>query len=135
MPWIILILAFPLLGVFLYLFIGLNGSLRHMRKRFEKVDLVLLPELKRDTEAEEHLHDWNRSVYNISSYIKKYSKYPVYDDTDVVFYDDAAAGIEAQKEEMRKAEKFIFLEYHAIEDSESWHGIQEILEEKVKVFL
>ncbi|MBQ9009167.1 MAG: cardiolipin synthase, partial [Clostridia bacterium] len=33
---------------------------------------------------------------------------------------------------LRKAEKFIFMEYHAIEDAESWHGIQEILEDRVR---
>ena len=30
------------------------------------------------------------------------------------------------------AKEFIFMEYHAIEDAESWHSIQDILEQKVK---
>ena len=57
---------------------------------------------------------------------------PLYDDTAITYYDDAAKGIEAQKEELRKAEHFIFMEYHAIEDAESWHAIQDILEERVR---
>ena len=41
-------------------------------------------------------------------------------------------GLEAQLEELAKAQKFIFMEYHAIEDAEAWHKIQDVLEERVK---
>ena len=37
-PWIILILAFPIMGVSLYLLVGLNGAPNKMRARFEEVD-------------------------------------------------------------------------------------------------
>ena len=43
MPWIILILIFPIMGVALYLLIGLNGGTRKMRKRYEKIDSRLFP--------------------------------------------------------------------------------------------
>ena len=42
-PWIILILAFPIMGVSLYLLVGLNGAPNKMRARFEEVDSMLLP--------------------------------------------------------------------------------------------
>ena len=35
MPWIILILVFPVLGVFFYLMVGWNPSIRKMKKRLE----------------------------------------------------------------------------------------------------
>ena len=31
-----------------------------------------------------------------------------------------------------KQRQFIFMEYHAIEDAEAWHRIQNVLEERVK---
>ena len=34
--------------------------------------------------------------------------------------------------DLEKAQKFIFMEYHAIEDAEAWHKIQDFLEERVK---
>ena len=46
--------------------------------------------------------------------------------------DNNSLSIEAQKEELKKAQHFIFMEYHAIEDAESWHAIQEILAERVR---
>ena len=84
MPWVILILVFPILGVGLYLLIGLNAS------------------------------------------------YPVYQNTDVIYYDEAVKGLEAQLADLAKAEKFIFMEYHAIEDAQAWHKIQRVLEDRVK---
>ena len=132
MPWIILIMIFPFLGVSLYFFIGLSFSTRDMKKRYEEVDSHLFPLLPENKEVADRLASKDRRAANITRYIHDRSGYPVYDNTDIVYYDDAAKGLEAQKEELKKAEKFIFMEYHAIENKESWQGIQEILEEKVK---
>ena len=65
-------------------------------------------------------------------YLKEYAGYPVYKNTDITYHSGAREGIEAQKEELKKAGKFIFMEYHAIEESTSWFAIQDILEQKVK---
>ena len=51
MPWMILILAFPVLGLCLYLLLGRPGLTRDMQKRFEKVDSEVLIKLARDTAA------------------------------------------------------------------------------------
>lgn len=47
-------------------------------------------------------------------------------------FDEAVKGLEAQLKDLEKAQKFIFMEYHAIEDAEAWHKIQDVLEERVK---
>lgn len=51
----------------------------------------------------------------------------VYQNTDIVYYDEAVKGLEAQLSALSKAEKFIFMEYHAIEDAEAWKKIQKVL--------
>ena len=61
-------------------------------------------------------------------YLTNYSCYPVYQNTDVTYYDEAIKGLDAQLEDLSKAEKFIFMEYHAIEDEEAWQRIQTVLE-------
>jgi cardiolipin synthase len=132
MPWIILILLMPILGTSLYLLIGLDLSTRTMRKRYVEIDKILFPYIPQNKDVEKKLLDQDKRIANIAKYIHTFSQYPVYDNCDVVYYDDGLKGLEAQKEELKKAEKFIFMEYHAIENAESWHGIQEILEDRVK---
>lgn len=132
LPWIMLILAFPVAGIVFYLIVGMNRSTKTMRNRYKKIDEVLLPLLPDNADVQKKLAEKNRHVAGITHYLKKYSGYPVYNNTDIIYYDDAAKGLEAQKEDLKKATEFIFMEYHAIEDAESWRGIQDILEEKVK---
>ena len=132
MPWMLLIMLFPIGGLVFYLLVGHNLGTKKMRKRYEKIDAVLLPLLAENSAEQKELEAKLPYAANITRYLKKYSGYPVYHNTDITYYDDAAKGLEAQKEELRKAKEFIFMEYHAIEDAESWHGIQDILAEKVK---
>ena len=132
MPWIILILAFPVMGVTLFLLVGLNGGTWKMRARYEKIDAKLLPLLPENKETQEKLQQQIPKAGNISSYLTSYAKYPVYQNTDMTYYDEAIKGLDAQLEDMKKAEKFIFMEYHAIEDEEAWQRIQAVLEERVK---
>lgn len=46
----------------------------------------------------------------IASYLTNYSCYPVYQNTDVTYYDEAIKGLDAQLEDLSKAEKFIFMD-------------------------
>ena len=130
MPWIILILAFPILGVALYLLVGLDFSTRSMRERFAETDAVLLPELPANDEQLNELADIHRPSAGIASYIRSAASYPVYHNTDITYYDNAAKGLEAQLSALRNAKDFIFMEYHAIEDDKAWARIEEILAER-----
>ena len=134
MPWIILIMAFPVFGIVLYFLIGLDVSTRKMRERYQKIDQVLFPALKdtADPADLEALKKENPDAGAIAQYLQDYAFYPVYRNTDVEYFDEAAKGLEAQLRDLRKAEQFIFMEYHAIEDKESWRRIEEVLVERVK---
>ena len=132
MPWIFLIMVFPIMGLTLYLMVGLNGGTSKMRKRYKDIDERLLPLLPENHKIQEKLQHTIPKAGNISSYIQRNALYPVYQNTDVTYYDEALKGLEAQLEELAKAEHFIFMEYHAIEDAEAWHRIQNVLEERVR---
>ncbi|MBQ9004880.1 MAG: PLDc N-terminal domain-containing protein, partial [Atopobiaceae bacterium] len=132
MTWIIVIMALPVFGASFYMLTGLNRSTHRMRKRFEDVDAKLFPLLPNGSAPLARLDEVDGRGANISRYLSQTSTYPLYDDTTITYYDDAAKGIEAQKEELRGAQHFIFMEYHAIEDAESWRAIQGILEERVR---
>ena len=131
MPWIILILAFPTFGVFTYLLIGLNGSTRKMNKAIKEMDEQLYKYLPSNTDVMESLRMKSAEGYNVASYINNYGHYPLYGNTDVVYYKTPKEGLKAQLEELAKAKKFIFMEYHAIEDDIAWSFIEDILIDRV----
>lgn len=131
-PWIILILLAPIAGTTLYLLIGLSGTTRMMRQRYERIDAELFPYLPENDGLLNELRSSDPAAYSIASYINVFASYPVYRNTDVVYYPDASDALEAQLAELRNAKRFIFMEYHAIENAESWARIQKVLEDRVK---
>ena len=132
MPWIMLILTDPIFGTFLYLMIGTGVQTKKMKERYHEIDDEIMPLLDNNEKAQNDLKQMNSSAAGISSYIFKTSRFPVYHDSDVIYYEDALKGLEAQLEELERAEQFIFMEYHAIENKESWKRIEDILVQKVK---
>ncbi len=132
MPWIVLIMAFPFLGVMLYLMVGLNGGTYRMKKCYQRLDERLLPLLQKDFDNIEELEQVDAGVAGQSRYIQNYTGYPAYGNTDIVFFEDSAEAFEAQLREIEKAEKFVFMEYHAIEDAEAFGALHTLLKEKVE---
>ena len=132
MPWIILILAFPVLGLGMYLLFGRKEATQLVRERFERIDQSLDGLLIQDKAVRIKLQQTDRMAANEAAYIWNYAKYPIYQNTDVVFYKEASEGIEAQKQALNQAKHFIFMEYHAIEDAQSFAGMKSILFEKAK---
>lgn len=130
-PWIILILVFPIMGSVLYVLVGLNGGTWKMRARFAKIDSKLLPMLPDNVSDENALRDRLSKAYGIAAYIKRNSGYPVYRDTPISYYSEAVKGLEAQLKDLAGAKRYIFMEYHAIEDDKAWQRIQAVLTERV----
>ena len=132
MTWMLVIMALPIFGTLLYLFIGLDRTGYKMRRRFEDIDKILFPILPTGEEEARNARARDPHLGGIVEYIRRHAGFPVYQNTRIEYYDDALKGIEAQKKDLAKAEKFIFMEYHAIEDAESWHAIRDILAERAK---
>ena len=78
MPWVILILIFPIMGVGLYLLIGLNGGTHKMRARYAEIDSKLLPMLPDSQECLSKIKETIPKAGNIASYIQRNSQYPIY---------------------------------------------------------
>lgn len=132
MPWIMLILAFPVMGLCLYLIMGHSSVLGSMRKRILALSSEFVGKVNQDQKVLEKIKELDPAIANQCRYIWQYGKYPVYQNTDIEFYSEAEDGLAAQKEALQKAERFIFMEYHAIEDSVAFDGIRKILTEKAK---
>ena len=132
MTWMLVIMLLPIFGTALYFLIGMNGHTLSMRTRYEDIDKILMPMLPSNEETAEKARERDGRIGGIVDYIRRQSGYPVYQNTKVEYFDDGEKGFEAQKRDLAKAEKFIFMEYHAIEDASCWHEMRDILAERVK---
>ena len=73
MPWVILILIFPSMGVRLYFLIGLNGGTNKMRERYAEIDSKLLPMLSDNQGCLNRINETIPKAGNIASYIQRNS--------------------------------------------------------------
>lgn len=129
--WIIIIIIFPVFGTFIYILFGANLitsktfiSLIASSKEYEKYykqDEIILNELY--NKASPYKGQFN--------YISKFSKFPFYRNSDFSYYGFGEDGYPIMIDELKKAKKFIFLEYFIIEEGKMWNGILDILLQKV----
>ena len=132
MPWIMLIMAFPVMGLSLYLMIGIFGDLGSTGKRMQAIRQQTRPFLKADEDCTARLLRRGDPACGISRYLQEHNGCPVYDDTDVCYYAEAADALEEMKRDLRKAEKFIFMEYFIVSGDSAFQEITDILIDKAR---
>ncbi len=130
--WIFLILALPVLGSLLFLLCFGRKMPKRLAKGTIEADTRLKDLLKQDQNALELLKEENPEDFHHFNAGIFVSGYPVYGNTDVVYFESGEELLPAMIEDLKKAEEFIFLEYYIIQTNGSmWSQILEILKQKV----
>ncbi|SHI43576.1 cardiolipin synthase [Lutispora thermophila] len=130
--WIIPILLFPIFGGLFYIFIGNNKLSKRARQRMKSISDKTREALKPKQQILDEMKLSNEIAANQSRYIQDYAYYPPYCNTFTEYLSIGEIKFERLKEELKKAKKFIFLEYFIIEEGIMWNSILDILKEKVK---
>ena len=125
MPWIIILLLFPLIGALLYLIIGRNKYKSKILKSITANEKNIPKYLKQDEKIRKEISSNSRLRY-----ISDSVKYPVSTNNDIEYYPLGEIAFEQMLKELKKAEKFIFFEYFIVAHGKMWDPILEILKEK-----
>ena len=128
--WIALILLMPVLGLCLYVLVGQPWATYSIRRRFERIDRHLAVEANAGAEAIAEAQKRDPDLAGNLRYIRDWGKYPAWLNTQVDFHASGEAAFEDLKACLRRAKKFIFMEYHAIELSTCFMELEEILAER-----
>lgn len=132
MSWIIPICLFPVFGALIYVYVTGNYGAIGLKKRLgwcmEKTKGVL----KTSDAAREAVVKCPAAFQGFAHYMEHTAGFPVYHNSDAYYY---ALGEEKYEDlliELKRAEKFIFLEYFIIDRGQMWDSVLEILKEKVQ---
>lgn len=125
LPWIIILLMFPLVGALLYIVLGQNKKRSKTLKGITRQSQISSKYLTQD----KSIKFGNNGRLK---YISDFSKYPVSCNNDINYYPLGDDAFPVMLEELKKAKKFIFLEYFIINHGKMWNSILKILEQKVK---
>ncbi len=130
--WTFTILAMPLLGITLYAAFGRSQLTKNTQKRMDAVHREVAACLQTDMGAIEKLKEADPGVAQQSKYIRDWAQFPLYRNSRTKYYPCGEVMFGDMLEAMRRAEKFIFLEYFIIEDGKMLRAILDILKEKVR---
>lgn len=125
--WIILILVVPIFGVLVYFFAGNKKPSKKMHRRINSTREKLLPQLKNYSRVHKNCEKGSAGYY-----ISHSSGYPAYNDTDIKYYPVGEKMFEDMLREIKKAEKYIFIEYFIINEGHMWDSIMSLLIEKAQ---
>lgn len=132
LAWIVVILLFPLFGGLLYLYIGGKKPVHRMRKKMESTLEESAKYLVFDPEIQKNLNEEDSVAAGQVYYMEKQSGFPACRNSEATYFPSGEECFESMLEDLKKAERYIFLEYFIIEEGIMWNSILKILEEKVK---
>lgn len=128
--WLVPILLVPVFGGLFYLMLGGNRLSRRQQKKMQAVEQNMRRHLPQNPEIAGQLRQESQSAYTQSAYIQSVAGCPVYRNTETSYFPLGDTAFPKMLEELRKAEKYIFLEYFIIGTGVMWDSILEILKEK-----
>ena len=134
--WLLVLYFIPILGIFLYFMVGHDFHKQHMFRTKEIEDAMYsaisgqAATIIRDEFApsDPRLRKFSDVVLlNLEAADAVYTA-----DNEIEIYTDGKEKFAALCEEIRKAEKFIHIQYYIIRNDELWQPIEKLLAEKVK---
>lgn len=132
LAWVVPILLFPIFGGIFYIVIAGNRSSKYFVRKIEKSITDSCQFLPQNPEIAEALAAESKEADLQSRYIRQYGKYPVFRNTELTYYPVGDDNFQPLLDELRKAERYIFMEYFIIREGIFWNSVLEILEEKVQ---
>lgn len=131
-PWILIMTLLPVFGLILYVLMGPNKPTKKMVERVKSVIKKDREAVKKNKEEYAELLLDNKTMYNQSRYIFENTYMPVYKHTTAKYLKIGEEYLDELLKELKKAEKFIFLEYFIVEEGVMFNKILDVLKEKVK---
>ena len=132
LAWMIPLLVFPVFGALLYLFLHLQIGTALINERLKRLSQETKEYSNQRQDVLEDLMELDPSVGSLATYLQREAGAPVYRNTSVDYFSIGEDMFESMKEELLKAESFIFMEFFIVEDGYMWNSILDILKKKVK---
>lgn len=127
LTWTVVLGLFPIPGALIYCMFGNPQQTRRAKKRFNRVNKEASLYLKPDPLLAEKQSKSSHEGASLSKYIQNVCCIPPYDNTDSKYYPSGEAFFDALLEDIRKAERYIFMEYFIITPGKVWNKLHDSL--------
>lgn len=129
--WLIPILLFPVPGGLVYLVFGSDRTGKYIRNKMGRIEKEMQDGISKANERS-GIEKMPPDVVNQSHYISNSAHCPPYKNTTVEYLPMGEVKFERMVQELKKAKRYIFMEYFIIQEGTMWNTILDVLEEKAK---
>ncbi|NLC73615.1 MAG: cardiolipin synthase [Ruminococcaceae bacterium] len=130
--WVITIALLPIFGTAMYIVFGQSRLPQSRREELCGMQHHVNPSLLKNAVPVSELSDISQDAFLQAQYLVNNAYAPMYRGTETKYFETGEKLFEDILESLRKAEKFIYLEYFIIGLGSLWDEVLEILEEKAK---
>lgn len=128
LPWLFFVLLIPIIGFMLYF---MFYSRKLDKKQIKRLSALTRQHIEKDvTVYLTQISAQDEIIASQAVMLEKLSDSHIYGNTDIKYFPLGEQMFVAMVEDLKKAEKFIFMEYFIIEGGLFWNTILEILKEK-----
>lgn len=132
LSWSIIIMIIPIVGAFLYIFFHAQLGTAFFYEKKNRMVKMTKPLIPQDKAVLGELAAKDEYSGHLAKYINDCGGYPVYKNTYVKYFRVGEEKLRALISELKKAKKYIFMEYFIIDEGEMFDAVLSVLEEKVK---
>ncbi len=132
MTWILCVMVFPFIGVLFYVFVKMQLGTRFLQNRLSTLRIETEPYMGQDKEIVRDLWASRSANAQLSYYLSRQLGFPTYRNTEVKYFPLGEYKFEAMLSELKKARKYIFMEYFIVEKGYMWGTILEVLKQKAE---
>ena len=130
LTWLMIIMIAPVPGTILLLFIQKDIGHNAIKKRVGHLIRETKHKLPHNSGIMELPELCTSGMDDLCRYVNRTGCFPIYDNTETVYFPLGEHKFNALLKELEKAEKFIFMEYFIIDEGYMWGKILEILRRK-----
>lgn len=132
--WILITMAIPILGGFIYLTFGEKRLLKSIRKKLNTYYSIRFKDsmdLTRDYDIEDlNISDMN--VYRQAKYLNETTGSPIFLNTETKYFESGEDSFNEYIDDLNSAKNFIFMEYYIISEGFFLDTVLNILKDKVE---
>ena len=127
--WIAVILLIPVLGFIFYVMWGRGSYPNRIKKHIPVLSEMTIPLYEHSKETESELVGQYPELERIMKYLHR-AGFPIYKDTTVRYFDLGDKFFPALIDDIKKAEKYVFLEFFILSEGNLWQELFALLKQK-----
>lgn len=132
LAWMFPIAIFPVFGSIFYMTIVSQPGLKVMNGKLVELSKFTRQHVHPSREVWDGLRAESPHMGQLAHYLWNCDNSPVYENTQVKYYSLGDGQFPDMVEDLRKAEKYIFMEFFIVSEGRMWNTIHEVLKEKVR---